>query len=249
MPVVAEGLFPGLTTLELPHYEMGAWGVRTLIHQLQHPEQRNPAQVVMPCRLISRGSVAGRGPSARPESTAAQGDRRFGVGGCEAIRHRGGGAVSQLKLTSRPSPPSWRAALDCIAVDEQHVSAREVEDFCSLLSIAERVHVVGWRGGGHAATVLATKLTSLGYPTHGVGDRSVVEATDTVVAVCGPDPAGREPSSLPTLRYLTGSGAVLLAIVSDDATPLLTVADVRSPCRCPGRGAETTSRWPVRPSI
>ncbi len=58
MPVVAEGLFPGLTTLELPHYEMGAWGVRTLIHQLQHPEQRNPAQVVMPCRLISRGSVA-----------------------------------------------------------------------------------------------------------------------------------------------------------------------------------------------
>ncbi len=134
--------------------------------------------------------------------------------------------MSELKLTSRASPSSWRAALDCISVDEQHVSAREVEDFCSLLSIAERVHVVGWRGGGHAATVLATLLTSLGYPTHGVGDRSVVEATDTVVAVCGPDPSGREPLSVPTLRSLTGSGAVLLAIVSADATPLLTVADV-----------------------
>ena len=56
--MIADALIPGLTTLELPHYEMGAWGVRTLIGQLQEPNQRHPSQVAMPCPLITRGSVA-----------------------------------------------------------------------------------------------------------------------------------------------------------------------------------------------
>jgi LacI family transcriptional regulator len=57
-PMIADGLFPGLTTLQLPHYEMGAWGVRTLIGRLQDADQGNPSQIAMPCPLIARGSVA-----------------------------------------------------------------------------------------------------------------------------------------------------------------------------------------------
>lgn len=57
-PMIADGLFPGLTTLQLPHYEMGAWGVRTLIGRLQDSDQGSPTQIAMPCPLITRGSVA-----------------------------------------------------------------------------------------------------------------------------------------------------------------------------------------------
>jgi len=57
-PMIADGLLPGLTTLQLPHYEMGAWGARTLICRLQDADQGSPTQVAMPCPLITRGSVA-----------------------------------------------------------------------------------------------------------------------------------------------------------------------------------------------
>ncbi len=30
MELVASGLFPGLTSVALPHYEMGSWGVQQL---------------------------------------------------------------------------------------------------------------------------------------------------------------------------------------------------------------------------
>lgn len=78
--MIADGLFPGLTTLQLPHYEMGAWGVRTLIGRLQDDDQGSPTQIKMPCPLITRGSVAApaagrqdhesRGPRAVPSSTS-----------------------------------------------------------------------------------------------------------------------------------------------------------------------------------
>jgi LacI family transcriptional regulator len=52
MAHVAEGLFPGLTTVELPHYEMGAWAARRLL-------ERAPARHTrLRGKLIRRGSVA-----------------------------------------------------------------------------------------------------------------------------------------------------------------------------------------------
>ncbi len=79
-PMIANGLFPGLTTLQLPHYEMGAWGVRTLIGLLQGNPPR-PTRIAMPCPLITRGSVATpaadrgdhrpRRPQGLPSSTSA----------------------------------------------------------------------------------------------------------------------------------------------------------------------------------
>jgi len=64
---VADGLFPGLTTVALPHYEMGAWGVRTLVEQIERPELHTPTQVSLACPLIVRESItapAGRGQGA-----------------------------------------------------------------------------------------------------------------------------------------------------------------------------------------
>ncbi|MFC7550908.1 LacI family DNA-binding transcriptional regulator [Plantactinospora sp. GCM10030261] len=58
--LIAEGLHPGLTTVALPHYEMGAWAVETMVTLLDAPSgPRRPAarQVVMPCPLVRRDSV------------------------------------------------------------------------------------------------------------------------------------------------------------------------------------------------
>ena len=74
-PMIADALVPGLTTLELPHYEMGAWGVRTLIRQLQEPDQRHPSQVAMPCPLITRGSVAAQPPAVTVPAVARAASR------------------------------------------------------------------------------------------------------------------------------------------------------------------------------
>ena len=54
---VADGLRPGLTTMALPHYEMGSWAVTTLIERIEDPDQ--PAtQARLECPLVPRGSVA-----------------------------------------------------------------------------------------------------------------------------------------------------------------------------------------------
>jgi len=49
---IADGLFPGLTTVALPHYEMGTWAARRLLDTTTAPEQRR-----LRGRLIKRGSV------------------------------------------------------------------------------------------------------------------------------------------------------------------------------------------------
>jgi LacI family transcriptional regulator len=59
---IADSLVPGLTTVALPHYEMGAWAVQTLISQIQNPGFA-PTQVELPCLLVRRGSVSAEASS------------------------------------------------------------------------------------------------------------------------------------------------------------------------------------------
>jgi LacI family transcriptional regulator len=55
---IADGLLPGLTTMALPHYEMGQWAVRTLIDLVDSRFQQPAPQVVtLPCPLVRRASV------------------------------------------------------------------------------------------------------------------------------------------------------------------------------------------------
>ena len=53
--IIADGRRPGLTTVALPHYEMGAWAVDTLIGSIDdNPQNDDRAQVVLPCPLVTR---------------------------------------------------------------------------------------------------------------------------------------------------------------------------------------------------
>jgi LacI family transcriptional regulator len=55
--LIADGLQPGLTTVALPHYEMGAWAVETLIRDIEQPQHGAPEQVKLSCPLVERASV------------------------------------------------------------------------------------------------------------------------------------------------------------------------------------------------
>lgn len=59
--LIAANLFPGLTTVALPHYEMGVWAVETLVHLLRGEAEYKllaDAPTRLDCPLIIRGSVA-----------------------------------------------------------------------------------------------------------------------------------------------------------------------------------------------
>ena len=53
----AAGLVPGLTTVALPHYEMGSWGVQQLLALMESPTER-AKQVRLSGQLVRRRSVA-----------------------------------------------------------------------------------------------------------------------------------------------------------------------------------------------
>lgn len=53
---IASGLYPGLTTVSLPHYEMGAWAVESLVAQLDGELSGGARR--LPCPIVHRGSVA-----------------------------------------------------------------------------------------------------------------------------------------------------------------------------------------------
>lgn len=55
---IAEGLLPALTTIQLPHYEMGKWAVQYLMDGRGHSLE--PLQQRLPCPLVQRDSVQPR---------------------------------------------------------------------------------------------------------------------------------------------------------------------------------------------
>ncbi len=56
---IASGLFPGLTTVALPHYEMGAWAVDSLAAQIAGtPIDGDSNPLRLRCPLVTRSSVA-----------------------------------------------------------------------------------------------------------------------------------------------------------------------------------------------
>jgi LacI family transcriptional regulator len=72
--LIAENLFPGLSTVALPHYEMGAWAVDTLARLVsgeQPPPDSQPLR--MPCPLVRRESV---GPPGSSRKTATRASRK-----------------------------------------------------------------------------------------------------------------------------------------------------------------------------
>jgi LacI family transcriptional regulator, galactose operon repressor len=55
--VIASGLRPGLTTVQLPHYEMGQWAVRMLSRLIESSDEEQAEHATLQCPLVRRGSV------------------------------------------------------------------------------------------------------------------------------------------------------------------------------------------------
>ena len=70
--IIADGLWPGLTSVALPHYEMGRWAVTRLLDEIEHPEDAGePVHLDFECPIVRRGSVAApRSSSPGPEASS-----------------------------------------------------------------------------------------------------------------------------------------------------------------------------------
>lgn len=58
--LIAAHLYPSLTTMQLPHYEMGKWAVSTLLQLINNSEGEQttpPTQAILACPLVVRESV------------------------------------------------------------------------------------------------------------------------------------------------------------------------------------------------
>ncbi len=56
--LIAPNLRPGLTTMRLPHYEMGQWAVKTLLDQINSTGSNQVVHALLPCPLVRRASVS-----------------------------------------------------------------------------------------------------------------------------------------------------------------------------------------------
>jgi GntR family transcriptional regulator of arabinose operon len=54
---LGRAVHPALTTMEHPKAKIGEWAARILLDQLDNPKSATPVHVLLPCRLIERGSV------------------------------------------------------------------------------------------------------------------------------------------------------------------------------------------------
>lgn len=57
MEQIAPWLDPPLTTMQLPHYEMGRWAVEHVLRDLRGEVEGPPLQQRMPCPIVVRDSV------------------------------------------------------------------------------------------------------------------------------------------------------------------------------------------------
>ena len=57
--IISDALWPGLTSVGLPHYGMGQWAVSRLLDEIDDPERASvPEQIRFDCPIVRRGSVA-----------------------------------------------------------------------------------------------------------------------------------------------------------------------------------------------
>ncbi len=56
--IISTNLRPGLTTMALPHYEMGKWAVDTLLDHINTGGNAPVVHQLLPCPLVRRASVS-----------------------------------------------------------------------------------------------------------------------------------------------------------------------------------------------
>ena len=55
--LIAAHLYPPLSTMELPHYQMGAWATQHLSEMIANPDGKTPVQRKIECKFVERASV------------------------------------------------------------------------------------------------------------------------------------------------------------------------------------------------
>ena len=56
--LISANLYPKLTTMQLPHYEMGRWAMEAVLQISQSTEEKGPSpQMMLPCPLVMRNSI------------------------------------------------------------------------------------------------------------------------------------------------------------------------------------------------
>lgn len=58
LELIADELWPGLTTVALPHYEMGSWAADRLLDEIEGKAGASPLHQKLDCPLVERASVA-----------------------------------------------------------------------------------------------------------------------------------------------------------------------------------------------
>jgi D-arabinose 5-phosphate isomerase GutQ len=112
-----------------------------------------------------------------------------------------------------------RVALRGICACAVRISQEEVSDFCSVLSLADRVFVAGSADATSLAALFRLGLHEFGFDAHVLDTTTVrhVEPADTVVAIAGPQP---DAALTDIVRIVVDTQAVLLAVATH-RTPLL----------------------------
>jgi LacI family transcriptional regulator len=58
--IIADSLYPALTSMELPHFQMGVWAVERLLALIENSEEdkEEPCEYLIGCPMVVRDSVA-----------------------------------------------------------------------------------------------------------------------------------------------------------------------------------------------
>jgi hypothetical protein len=110
----------------------------------------------------------------------------------------------------------WAQVLETIRIDGQTISPGEVADFCSLLSVADRVLVANLAEAQRAAYAMCSALTSLGFAVRSLTAATGIKGSDTVVVFAGP---GVEDDDAGVVWPVVRSGAMLLAVTATMSPP------------------------------
>ena len=112
-----------------------------------------------------------------------------------------------------------RVALRGIGACTVRISEEEVSDFCSVLSLADRVFVAGSADATTLAALFRLSLHEFGFDAQVLDTTTVrhVEPADTVIAIAGPQP---DAALTDIVRIVVDTQAVLLAVATQ-RTPLL----------------------------
>jgi D-arabinose 5-phosphate isomerase GutQ len=122
------------------------------------------------------------------------------------------------------TPPDQRVTLRGICACTVRISEEEVSDFCSVLSLADRVFVAGSADAMTMAGLFRLSLDESGFDAHVLDTTTVrhVDPADTVVAIAGPQP---DTALTDIVRFVVDTQAVLLAVATHRTPLLLRQAD------------------------